>query len=366
MNQLGDRGSSPQPAKTPGSIRAFALKAFAFLLFVMLVVGGVSFTYINSFLSNPGSATARDVEVVIQPDTSFSAVSVVLKELGAISDVRRFILLAEWRKQTGKLRSGRYLINTGWMPGRVLEHLVSGNPVLDRITLPEGLTWWETGRRLEAAGLVRFEDFEKLVHDEAMLRHWGIPLKTAEGYLFPDTYFIMRPLELDEASAKNVIGRLIDNFWRKVGVLYDSGKKFTLNERRQLASVIILASIVEKETAVPAERARVAGVYANRIRLNMLLQADPTVIYGLGPDFTGRLRRAELNDTANPYNTYKHPGLPPGPICSPGLAAIKAAMNAEVHDYLYFVAKGDGTHQFSKDLETHNRAVRMFILGKEN
>ena len=360
---LGPEALSAPPAKK-NSLKKFLVKALLTFFFLVLVVSGACFVYVYSFLTRPGSLPAHDVEVAVQQDANFGSIAKQLKELGAVTDDRRFILLAEWKKQTGKLRAGRFLVNTGWLPEQVLEQLVSGSPVLDKITLPEGLTWWETGRRLEAAGLLRFEDFEKVVHDPEFLRHWGIPLSSAEGYLFPDTYLIMRPLQLDEASARSVTGRLLDNFWRRVAVFYDSGKKLGPDERRQVSSLLIMASIVEKETAVPAERVRVAGVYANRLQRNMILQADPTTIYGIGPSFSGRLRRSDLNNADNLYNTYKHPGLPPGPICSPGLASIKAALHPEEHNYLYFVARGDGSHQFSTDLASHNRAVRTFILDK--
>ena len=128
-----------------------------------------------------------------------------------------------------------------------------------------------------------------------------------------------------------------------------------------LKRLIILASLVERETAVPDERARVAGVYALRMQKNMLLQCDPTIIYGVGPSFTGAIKRSQLDDAKNLYNTYIHPGLPPGPICSPGLASLKAALNPEQHDYLYFVATGtDGRHVFSKTLNEHNKAVQDY------
>ncbi len=128
-----------------------------------------------------------------------------------------------------------------------------------------------------------------------------------------------------------------------------------------LKSWVILSSLVEKETGVPEERARVAGVYANRLRLGMLLQCDPTIIYGVGESFSGSIRRSQLDNANNLYNTYQHPGLPPGPICSSGLAALKAAFSPEEHDYLYFVATGvDGGHTFSKTLNDHNRAVRAY------
>lgn len=129
-----------------------------------------------------------------------------------------------------------------------------------------------------------------------------------------------------------------------------------------LRRLLIMASLVEKETGMPEERARVAGVYVNRLRRGMLLQCDPTIPYGVGESFTGAIRRSQLEDEANPYNTYRHPGLPPGPICSSGMAALKAALQPERHDYLYFVAtgSGDGAHVFTKTLTDHNRAVQEY------
>jgi UPF0755 protein len=127
---------------------------------------------------------------------------------------------------------------------------------------------------------------------------------------------------------------------------------------------VTLASLVEKETGVAEERHRIAGVFVNRLKRGMRLQCDPTVIYGIGPEFDGNLKRKHLNNPANKYNTYRHGGLPPGPICSPGLDSIKAALNPEEHDFLYFVSRGDGTHKFSKTLAEHNRAVRRFQLRR--
>jgi UPF0755 protein len=129
-----------------------------------------------------------------------------------------------------------------------------------------------------------------------------------------------------------------------------------------LRYLIIMASLVEKETGVAAERARVAGVYANRTRIGMLLQCDPTIIYGLGKNQSGPIRRSQLDDDKNLYNTYKHAGLPPGPICSPRAAAVQAAVAPEAHQYLYFVATGkpDGTHTFSTNLRDHEKAVRVY------
>ena len=326
--------------------------------------GVLAYDFLKSPGTDPAVAPAQDVEVTVNPGTTFRTLTPELVRFGAVRNADKFILLLRWmnyRDIPHALKPGRFRINTGWTPQQVIDQLVNGSPLLDRVTIPEGLAWWEVGKRLEEAQMVRFEDFDKLVHDPAFLRHWGIPFDSAEGFLFPDTYLIMRPLELNEATAKSVVGRLIDNFWRRTAPLWPGGKRPGPSGRDEVRRLVTLASIVERETAVPSERPRVAGVYANRLRLNMLLQADPTTAYGLGEGFDGNLRRKHLDDEGNPYNTYKHPGLPPGPICSPGLACLKAAANPEQHDYIYFVARGeDGSHVFSTNLAAHNNAFREY------
>ncbi|MCR5562616.1 MAG: endolytic transglycosylase MltG [Desulfovibrio sp.] len=167
------------------------------------------------------------------------------------------------------------------------------------------------------------------------------------------------PAEPGLRQAWRVAGRMVDNFWRKAEAVWPGGRRPAPGELKRW---VILASIVEKETAVEAERPRVAGVYANRLAKGMLLQADPTVIYGLGQKFSGRLLYKHLDDATNPYNTYQRPGLTPGPICSFGASALGAAVKPETHAYLYFVAKpdGSGAHVFSTNLDAHNRAVREY------
>lgn len=357
MNPTPDDMSAPDPASRPAKRRHPLLRLFGLLLLLGLVAGGVIAWDGWRFLNTPPATPGKDVVVNIEPGSTLSDVAALLEERGAVGDAFRFQVLARVLKQDGRLQAGRFMVNTGWLPRKTLDWLVSGRAMLHRVTVPEGLPWWEVGRVLEKAGLCSAADFDTVIHDPEFLRHWGIPFDSAEGFLYPDTYFMPQPREMDLAAAKAAAGRMVDTFWRKTDALWPEGRP----EPATLRRVLTLASIVEKETAVPAERPRVAGVYANRLKKNMLLQADPTVIYGLGPEFSGPLLYRHLENTNNPYNTYRLAGLPPGPICSPGQAALRAALSPEAHNYLYFVANGkDGGHVFSSTLNQHNRAVREY------
>lgn len=344
--------------------------AAALLVVALCAWGGWS---VYSFLNEPPSREGRDIVIDVPRGATFSRIAAELENRGLVTDSRKLRLLAKFRKLENKLQAGRFTLNSGWTPDKILDALLLGRPELYRVTIPEGLTWWQTGRLLESEGFVKFEDFKKAVFDPDFLRHWGVPFASAEGFLMPDTYLLKKPDSAERDAAEDArvwseqsratVGRLIDNFWRKTEALWSGGKP----DKETLKRATVLASIVEKETGSPGERPRVAGVYANRIERGMRLQADPTVIYGLGPDFAPPLRRSQLDDAKNPYNTYQRDGLPPGPICSFGAAALKAAINPEKHNYLYFVAKTDGgEHQFSSALEDHNRAVEEYRRQKKN
>lgn len=350
----------------------------------LLILGGVglwAWREADLFLHTPGGAGEGKIYFDVPRGANLARVASDLASRGLVGDARKFALYARIKGEGGKLRAGRFALNGNWTPPQILDALVNGSPALLRVTIPEGLTWWQTGRLLADAGLVRFEDFRDTIHDPQFLRHYGIPFSNAEGFLMPDTYLFNMPesvppdnaAEFRRSQAKAVAGRMIDNFWRKTAEVWpESAGKSAANpvtlrpEDASLKKWLILASIVEKETAIDAERPRVAGVYENRLKKGMLLQADPTVGYGMGPDFDGRLLRRDLENRQNPYNTYQNAGLPPGPIASPGVAAIRAAIRPEAHDYIYFVAKTDGgEHVFSKTLEAHNAAAHAYREQKK-
>ncbi|MBG0777472.1 MAG: endolytic transglycosylase MltG [Desulfovibrionaceae bacterium] len=309
------------------------------------------------FLHVAPETPGREVLFTVEPGETFVSVARRLHREGVVADADYFRLLGDWERKFGAIQAGEFRLSTGWTPRRVLEELVAGKPILHRLSIREGLTWWQTAGVVESEGFGSSASFARAVHDPELLARYGVPFATAEGFLFPETYLLKRPKDDD---ARPVVELLLRTFREKTEELWPGGPP----PAEELARVVVLASLVEKETAAPEERARIAGVYANRLRRHMLLQCDPTVIYGLGTAFDGNLKRKHLLDAANPYNTYRHPGLPPGPICSPGLESLRAAAAPEQHAFLYFVSRQDGTHAFSKSLSEHNRAVRRFQLHR--
>ena len=363
-----DSGTSPKSSgsderNTPPSPPARKKRRpllWLFLFTLVLCLGTALYAWhdARTFLNTPPSSPGESIIVDIEPGMTLAQVADMLEQKGVITSSSRFQLLTRYEGKSRNLQAGRFLVHTGWLPDKVLDMLVSGKAMLYRLTIREGLAWWDVAELVEKGGFCKAADFTSVIHDPAFLRHWGIPFENAEGFLFPETYLLPRPREMNADAARSVANRLVGMFWQRADKLWPDGKRPSSEELKRL---VTLASIVEKETGVPEERARVAGVYTNRLKKGMLLQADPTVIYGLGRDFEGPLLRRHLDDAKNRYNTYQHPDLPPGPICSFGAQALKAAIQPEEHDYLYFVATGrDRGHTFSKTLTEHNRAVREY------
>jgi UPF0755 protein len=309
------------------------------------------------FLSTPPETPGREVLFRVEPGQIFTTIAANLKSEGLITDTRRFYRLAVRTGKGSAVRAGVFRLSTGWVPERVLTELTSSSGVMRRVSVREGLSWWQTAKVIAAAGLGGADGFAKAVADPGLLAKYGIEAGDAEGYLFPETYLLTPP---KDHPARHMAEVMIREFFKNAHKVWPEG----LPPFKEMHRAVILASLVEKETGDETERARIAGVFSNRLKKHMLIQCDPTIIYGLGPDFDGNLKKSDLTDKGNPYNTYVHPGLPPGPICSPGLDSLLAAVHPEKHDFLYFVAKGDGSHQFSRTLEEHNRAVRKYQLRR--
>ena len=329
------------------------------LLFLLFASVTLSAADGYRFLTLPPERNGKEVVFSISRGESFRSIARRLMEHGIVRSDWRLRLLARYKKQGGGIQAGEFALRTDALPEKVLNTLTSGQAVLYRLQLIEGSTWWQVARKAAATELVTRESLDDAIRDPELLARYGIPFTNAEGFLFPETYHFSRPRN---KNGRELVTLFLETFKAQTADL-DWSTPLPVPLTR--AQIITLASLVEKETGVPEERARIAGVYLNRLRKGMLLQCDPTVIYGLGPEFNGNITRKNLRDGSNPYNTYRHKGLPPGPICSPGLAAIQAVLNPEKHDFLYFVAKGDGSHAFNTNLRSHNRAVQKYQLRRK-
>jgi UPF0755 protein len=295
-----------------------------------------------------------DSAVVVVPQGAWpSRVASILADAGVLRGRLPFTLLARVRGVSGKLQAGEYLFDRPMTPWEVLDKVVRGEVVLHRVTIPEGLTGLETLDRIVRARLVRRADLDAAFRDPAPIRDLDPEARDLEGYLFPETYRFPRG-----TSARRILEEMVARF-REVYAEAAAARARELGMTpRQVAT---LASLIEEETSVPGERARVSAVFHNRLRLGMPLQCDPTVLYALTA--AGRppaeLTRSHL-EFASPYNTYVVTGLPPGPIASAGRASIEAAVRPDPVKDLYFVADGTGGHTFSVSLEDHERAVARY------
>jgi UPF0755 protein len=303
------------------------------------------------------SIAAREpLAIEVQSGETLSHVAQRLAGQGILRDPRLLVALGILRGDSGNIKAGEYVVQGSVTPNELLDFLVSGRARFVSLTVPEGFSLMEIADRLETRELGRADVFLDLTRDPRFIATLNLPVDppppSLEGFLYPDTYYFHRG-----ASETRLIEAMVQQFNRRAAeVLRAQAAQVGLTPYRAL----IMASIVEKETAVPAERSLISAVFHNRLRARMRLGSDPTVIYGL-TDFDGNLRRMDLL-TETPYNTYKIPGLPPTPIANPGLDSIRAAVAPAHVDYLFFVAKGDGTHVFSKDYRAHSRAVFKYQI----
>jgi len=291
------------------------------------------------------------IEVFIPMDTGFRKIKKILTDNGVISDDIRFTLLARFIGAAHRLKAGEYIFYPGQTPYQILIMLEEGKVIQRAVTIPEGLNLQQIADIWSAGGWVDRDKFLALTTDQAMIKDLKLQAASLEGYLFPDTYHLTKGYQSEVEIIKMMVGRFTE-VYEEIRKEVKSEVPFSRHE------VVTLASIVEKETAQPQERPLIARVFLNRLKKNMRLQADPTVIYGRD-DFSGNLTRQDLEEPS-PYNTYTIKGLPPGPIASPGRAAIEAVLKPAEGDFLYFVSRNDGTHYFSRNLAEHNRAVAKY------
>lgn len=331
---------------------ATSLKLLLLALLIVAIAAGSVYFYV-----------ARQVQQVLNIETAQlltvpkgqSATRVLknLEQQQIIQDVTGLKILLKIQPQLAAFKAGTYEIQPLMSAMQLVDLLVSGKEKQFSISLVEGLQWREW--------LVTLQSHPHLIFDTSTdsaikALESDLPGNMIEGWLMPDTYHFAKGTNaftiIDIAHQQ--MREYLQQQWqiRALDVPYNTPYES-----------LIMASIIEKETAVPSERARIAGVFVNRLNLNMRLQTDPTVIYGLGPDFDGDIKRKDLK-TPTPYNTYVIKGLPPTPIAMPGKLAIDAALNPLPTDELYFVARGDGSHQFSVTLQEHNQAVKQYQLNQ--
>ncbi len=297
---------------------------------------------------SPGTPNAPAVTFAVPSGAAFDQVTDTLVARKLVGFPAGFKVLARLRGDDRGVRAGGYRVpaDIGWLP--LLDHLVAGRVVTVPITIPEGFTLPQIAPRIAEVTQVALEDIERRLQDPGAAGEWAVPGPTLEGYLFPDTYRFAPGVPMDSV----------------IQVMVNRYRSFWTQERRARAEalglseqdVTTLASIIQGEARRTEEMSAISGVFHNRLEIGYLLQADPTVQYALGSR-RDRLLFSDIESVAeHPYNTYTQPGLPPGPIGAPGEAALNAALDPADVEYLYFVARPDGSHIFTRTLQQHNRA----------
>tara|TARA_R110002072_G_scaffold121598_3_gene255508 strand:+ start:9992 stop:11023 length:1032 start_codon:yes stop_codon:yes gene_type:complete len=325
------------------------------VLFLALIVAAAWFTgEVRQRWAEPLQIPEAGFTLVVGEGDSLSKAVDTLHSAGVLAYPRLVILYGRWTGLDQQIKRGEYLLPQNSTARSVLSMLHRGDVVQYQVTLPEGITL--------AAALDILAGQEQLQSelsspDDPKILEMIRPETHPEGLFFPDTYRYARG-DSDTSilqRAHTAMLSVLEEEWqqREPSVVYESPYE-----------ALIMASIIERETGLPEEREQISGVFSRRLAKGMLLQTDPTVIYGLGSEFDGNLRRSHLKEEENLYNTYRIPGLPPTPIALPGRAAIRAALNPDTGTALYFVARGDGGHVFSDTLNEHNRAVREYQLKR--
>lgn len=335
------------------------LRRVASFLLLAITLAALLVLWANHELSRPLMPDEADPRLDLAPGTGFSAVTAQLARDGIIDYPPRLLdLYARLSGKASQIRAGEYAFRPGMNSYDLLDLLLSGDVIRYRVTLVEGKTYRDALKALAAHKKLQ----ASVDPSQPLWPQLGVDAPLAEhpeGLFFPDTYSFVKG-DTDVSILQRAYWRMLeilDREWvgRAEGLPYENPYQ-----------ALIMASIVEKETGHPDERERIAGVFISRLQRNMRLQTDPTVIYGLGEAYEGNLRRRHLQDDSNRYNTYRQHGLPPTPIALPGWASIHAALNPLQDGSLYFVARGDGSHQFSKSLEEHQQAVRDYQLRRRD
>lgn len=317
-------------------------KFFLLLLLAVLAFAGWLAWALVPPVSPPGQ-----VFVMLRPGYSVRRIATELKHAGVIRSADAFILW-HYAHRRHSLKAGEYLFAKPDNAIHIHERIARGDIYVHTVVIPEGYNMFEIAQAIQNAGLGPGQDFLKVAEsDTSLISDLAPDAKSLEGFLFPNTYEFTRTQSMKDMAAEMV--RQFRQVARQIGL------------NSNIVQTITMASIIEKETAVPAERPLVASVYYNRLEKHMPLQADPSVIYAetLDGDYTGALHHDDMR-FASAYNTYTHTGLPPGPVGNPGKSSLEAAMHPATTKYFYFVSDGNGHHRFAETLEQHNRNVAAY------
>ena len=330
------------------------MKRFIVFLLVLLLLGAGACAWFYMGVDRPfkGYAGAEQFVEVSQGSGSV-AIARRLADAGVVHDVNDFRLALWVTGAARRLQAGEYRFDRPMSPRQVAEKIARGEVFVRPITFPEGLIYTQMAALYESKGFGPAQEFIDAAKHKALVSAVDPDAKDLEGYLFPETYALPR-----HATAEQLVARMVAGFMKALTPeLIDKADARGMSVRQ----LVTLASIVEKETGNPAERPLVAAVYANRLKIGMGLQCDPTVIYALerAGRYNGNLTRENLQFDS-PYNTYRYAGLPPGPIANPGRASLEAAANPASVPYLYFVSRNDGSHAFATTLDEHNRNVQQY------
>lgn len=299
--------------------------------------------------------TGAEQFVEIPSGSSNHAIADRLVDAGIVRDHLTFRAAIEWSGESRKLKAGEYRFDRAMTPIEVIDKIARGDVYVIVITFPEGLNIAEMAKLFESHGFGTAASFVDAARDVKPVRDLDPAATDLEGYLFPETYAVPR-----KTDAPKLVHLMVAQFLK---ALTPDMRAHIAARHEMVRTIVTLASLVEKETAKPEERPIVAAVYENRLRVGMLLQCDPTVIYALerAGRYHGNIHKDDLQ-IDSPYNTYRVAGLPPGPIASPGRASLAAAVAPADADYLYFVSRNDGSHEFAKTLADHNRNVQKFQI----
>ena len=322
----------------------------SFVGILAAVVLGILLAFYSLILLWPQGNPYDSVKVTIPKGASLKEVSTTLQDYNIIRNERSFLLAVKTLGYEKDMPAGRFKLVKASTNFDIIDQLVNGIQVNKRVTILEGWTINIIAEELHDKIGIDQDEFKSACTNELLLWKWGISEKTVEGYLFPNTYLFS-----EEEDVQDIIGRMINEYKQRITLEFrDRMQELGMEEKE----IITLASIIEGEAIYDKERAIISGVYHNRLNIGMRLQADPTIQYIIN-DSPRRLLNKDLK-IKSPYNTYLNKGLPPGPINNPGIESIKAALYPAETDYIYFVARGDGYHTFSRTKEEHNIAKKKF------